>query len=52
MKSIKKSDYIEPKIIIIEEGEMDLMICGSGIYEDPEVQDEEEEVANPYWNVL
>ena len=51
MHNVKKKKYIEPEIVIIEV-EMDLMICGSDKYKTPEVQDEEEEVANPYWNVL
>ena len=52
MQSVKKNDYIKPKLKIIEEAEMELMICGSDKYKTPEVQDEEEEVANPNWNVL
>ena len=52
MKSAKKSDYIEPKLIIIEVDEMDLVLCGSNESMIPEVQDNEEEEANPYWNVL
>ena len=51
MPNVKKNKYIEPKIKTLE-AEMLMMICGSKECKDPKVLYNEEEVANPYWDVL
>ena len=53
MQNVHKNNYLEPKIKILLV-DMEQLICSSNMEIDiePEIEDDEEKVANPYWNVL